>query len=106
MKFAPQSQAAPQTAGALRSGWGNDIPRGLHRIFGRDMFAEVRDRFESIDIPKGQPFLSQLFYLLETPEVLKTQCCGLLDQIDVLASLQFKPLPGIKLSQWRIVTFT
>ena len=34
--FVRLSGAAPQTPCGLRSGWGNDIPHGLYRIFGRD----------------------------------------------------------------------
>src|ERR1700687_6266051 len=40
VNFVHQTQAGPQTAGAPRSGWGNGVPHGLRRIFGRDSLRE------------------------------------------------------------------
>ena len=57
------------------------------------VFAEVRDRLESIVAPQGQPFLSQLFYLLEPAEIGEPERRGLLDQIDVLARFELEVLP-------------
>jgi hypothetical protein len=57
------------------------------------VFAEVRDRLESIVAPQGQPFLSQLFYLLEPAEVVEPERRSLLDQIYVLARFELEVLP-------------
>ena len=61
--------------------------------FRSPVFAEVRDRLESIAAPQGQPFLSQLLYLLEPAEVVVPQRRGLLNQIDVLARFELEVLP-------------